>query len=472
MRVKTIFGWSCAVVLSIIYSLLLSTYAFLLLLHGALVPFVPVLFATLLALFAGCCLIVFRACRKRGLDSSGWWRCAVIIVLSALLAFLMVDAPQIEKDYVLHDIVSTNKNILESYDTLMLLRKDGELKVDATITPQMYSQLQTNSVAHSELIYHAWDNITEARSVIEKLDTYLGIADLTPEVELSTNTPILNFVALRSIGWTYAAYARLMTAEGHPDKGVQHLATLHSVTRKALPHAAILIDKMIWIAIANNNIETAFSVIQDPHCTSNTLGLLKQAFPSISEDRVSLQRVLIGEYVGLKAICDADLKPSNFFDAFVMVEVGEPQRVTSLLRRTTSSLVYHLTFRKNRTFRDLRKHYDLLIDGAAKHPPNMRDADIFADAYCHRLDIRNPGGWYLVSIAVPSFERSCEAAVKTKVLSDLLAIEIGHRLNQPVVLQDYYSDDAYKRDNQTDRVFSVGPDGMPHTDDDIILGKK
>lgn len=89
-----------------------------------------------------------------------------------------------------------------------------------------------------------------------------------------------------------------------------------------------------------------------------------------------------------------------------------------------------------------------------------------------KVTIRNLGGWRLISFATPSFQRCSETAVKTKVLSDLLAIEIGDRLNQPVVLNDYYSDGPYGRDKRTGRFFSVGPDKKPNTDDDIVLGKK
>lgn len=77
-----------------------------------------------------------------------------------------------------------------------------------------------------------------------------------------------------------------------------------------------------------------------------------------------------------------------------------------------------------------------------------------------------------LTFVIPSFSRCFDTAVKTKVLSDLLAIEIGNRLNQPVVLNDYYSNGPYGRDKRTGRAFSVGPDKKPNTDDDVVLGKK
>lgn len=119
----------------------------------------------------------------------------------------------------------------------------------------------------------------------------------------------------------------------------------------------------------------------------------------------------------------------------------------------------------------MRTHLDLLVEGAGKHPPDMSRADSFIENYVRHPDIRNLGGWCLISIGIPSFTSASRTAVKTKVLSDLLAIEIGDRLDQPVVLDDYFSDGPYGRDKRTGRAFSVGPDKKPNTADDIVLGK-
>ncbi|MBI2441291.1 MAG: hypothetical protein HYV35_07975 [Lentisphaerae bacterium] len=480
---KLIIGWLYAVILCLIYGLLLSAYGFLLCFQETDEPrlsFLFLLFLALLAVFIGCCFGLSWLWRRRNWDSRGRWRFALLVLLTIPVVCLMRDATPIEHDYSMKDIVPGDPKILASYDTLMVFRKDGGMQVKTTDTSANYPQFQTNwfsnyltnTIVYSESISYAWNRIAEARSVIEKLDTFPGIADLTPQVPLGTNTPIPNFVTLRSISWTYAAYASLKTAEGHPEEGVKQLAKIQSVTRKALPHSAILVDKMIWISVARNNIEAAYVILQHPQCNPKTLEILKDAFPSISEEDVSFSRVLIGEYLGLKNICEVWLRPSNLFDAFSMTEVvGANPKPPSLFRKAASSFVYYLTFRKNRTFRDFRKHFDLLVEGAGKHPPDMSRADRFVKNYIRHPDIRNLGGWFMVSVAIPSFTRSSETAVRTKVLSDLLAIEIGNRLNQPVVLDDYYSDGPYGRDERTGRAFSVGPDKKPNTDDDIVLGK-
>lgn len=471
VRVKFIIGWLYAVILCLIYGLLLSAYGLFRFHDRSL--FLSLLFLALPAVFIGCCFGVSWFCRKRNLDSRGYWRFALLVLLTIPVACLMHDAAPIEHDYSIKDIVPGDQKILESYSTLMLFRKDGGMKVETTITSSNYPDLLTNALAHAESISRDWDSIAEARAIMEKLDTYPGIADLTPQVQLGTNTPTPNFVTLRSISWAYAAYANLKTAEGYLEEGVKQLAKIQSVTRKVLPYSATIVDKMIWIWIARNNIEAAFAIMQQPQCNSETLEILKTSFPPITEEDISLRRVFITQYIGYKAICEVVLRPSNFLDFFVFTEVGKPLPAPSFIRKATSPLVYYLTFRKNRTFRDLRKRTDLLIEGAGRHPPDMSQANNFI--YNHDLHpvINNLGGWYLVNIVImASFTSISEAAVKIKILNDLLAIEIGDRLNQPVVLNDYYSDGPYRRDKLTGRPFSVGPDKKPNTDDDIVLGKK
>lgn len=311
VRVKLIIGWLYTVILCLIYGLLLSAYGFLLRFPDPFdaqkSSFVLLLFVlALLAVFIGCCFGVSWLCRKRNLDSRGYWRLALLVLLTIPVACLMHDASPIEHDYSLQDIVSTDQEVLKSYDTLMLFRKGGSIKVETTDPSSTYPQFQTNilanyltnTLAYSESISYAWNSIAAARTVIEKLDTYPGIADLTPQVQLGTNTPIPYFVTLRSVSWAYAAYANLKTAEGHPDEGVQHLAKIQSVTRKTLPYSAILIDKMVWITIARKNIEAAFAIMQQMQCTHETIAVLKKNFPPSPKTTFLYTVCLLGNTYG------------------------------------------------------------------------------------------------------------------------------------------------------------------------------
>ena len=102
-------------------------------------------------------------------------------------------------------------------------------------------------------------------------------------------------------------------------------------------------------------------------------------------------------------------------------------------------------------------------------PPDLSAAETFSETYCRYPDIRNLGGWWIVAMSQPSYSKAARQTVHNKILSDLLAIEIGKRLGQPVALNDCYSGKPYDRDHVTGRLFSTGPDRKPGTADDIVL---
>jgi hypothetical protein len=180
----------------------------------------------------------------------------------------------------------------------------------------------------------------------------------------------------------------------------------------------------------------------------------------------------MGEYVWLAGICDHYVGTTNFLDIFGLVGVAQPKSPSfSLVRQGGSRLAYYLTFKKNRTLAVLGRHDELLVEGARKHPPDLSAAEDFVVNYCRHPDIRNLGGSVLIAVGIPSFARAAVNSVRTKVLSDLLAMEIAERLGEPAVLPDYYGSGPYQRDPQAGRFFSVGPDGKAGTDDDLFFGK-
>ena len=478
MRVRAIFGWSWFLILCVIYSLMLAAYDFLLR-HatggpsheGVLIHPVAIGVVVLVA-FIGCYFLLARFLHARGLDPAGFWRGGLLVLLSLPVVWVMTDARPIEHDYSMDDLVSLNPEVLKSYDTLMLFQKGAGITVDTNILASCVGKILTpectNAVVYSNEIYRAWECMARERAIIEKLDSFPGIADLTPQVHRDANMPILSFFKIRNVGRANAAYARLKTAEGHPEEAARQLAGLHRVTRKGFACATILVHKMIWCAMERLNMETASAILHDQHCTPETAQILREAFPPIPPEEVAMRRVFIGEYVGDKGIFE-ELTPGNFLDAFYLPDL-DTRKISTEFRKTSSRVAYYLTFRKNHTLRDLRKQFDLVIEGSNKWPPDVSNAEALASTYRCHPDIRNMGGWLIASICTPSFIKAFQQIVETKILSDLLAIGIGDRLNQPVILDDPYSGGPYGRDKRTGRPFSVGPDKKPYTDDDIVLG--
>src|ERR1035437_596503 len=141
MKARTVLGWSIAIVFGSIYFWLFSVYAvaFLIRRENPLpcIAIVPI-FALQLAIWIGCCWLICRFCQKRTLDSHGRLRAALLLLLALPIAWLMHDDPPLKHDYTIHDVLVSDPQVLASYDTLMLLQKNGGLKVEPLITESNY----------------------------------------------------------------------------------------------------------------------------------------------------------------------------------------------------------------------------------------------------------------------------------------------------------------------------------------------
>jgi hypothetical protein len=215
---------------------------------------------------------------------------------------------------------------------------------------------------------------------------------------------------------------------------------------------------MIWVAITGKNIETATAVIRHPNCTAAALDLLAEAFPPIPPDAVSLRAPIVGENIALANVVETMSAATDPYDMF-----GEPPKETVL------AVAFAVGFRKNRTLRESRTFCDFLLAGLDRHPPDISAASAAVDRYFDRPDLRNLGGWYLLTMSIPSYSNAVTKTTLLRVRSDLLALEIANRQGRALELMDFYGSGPYQRDEQTGHMFSVGPDGQAGTADDILL---
>ncbi|GAH76876.1 unnamed protein product, partial [marine sediment metagenome] len=81
----------------------------------------------------------------------------------------------------------------------------------------------------------------------------------------------------------------------------------------------------------------------------------------------------------------------------------------------------------------------------------------------------NPIGSLLIIILTPTFEKVFEIQTKLQIHSDLLQIVLSKRLGNKVSLKARAYSDEYIIDVEKKKIFSPGPDGKPHTEDDIKL---
>lgn len=419
----------------------------------------------LLAICLGA-LIAHVGKRKRWYPKRLWHWSAFALLLALQLIVLTIDAPPVANDYTRADIAPPSPEAEKSYEILMTYRKGKEPDFQIKAPHVLSLEAITNALPYAAEIEKAWEDIANGRNYIEKLDSFEQIVDLTPKIPIDLETPIINFIPLRTIAYVYRTYAVLKAEEGQAEEGVRTLVQLHSVCRKALPHCAILIPKMMWIAIAQGNIETAHRIAMNPNCTPETLAILKAGFYPLTAEDVSMRRPLIAEYLWMKSVCESYLTRTNLLGCFVLDSSGQPPY--GFLGKTVSGIAFTFFFNRNRTILKAKERFGLLVAGASKCPPDISSAT--AALQMTRPDLRNPVGQMLVEIVVPSFSITMERSSKTKVLSDLLAITLARRSGQELNLPDFYTGKAYIVDQQTGAVMSVGPDGLPGTMDDIKLG--
>ena len=500
-KTLTILGWAWATALAFCY---VSIPVDLLNFFGTRFCGPWVLFAYgIFLLLLACAFFIRRVCVKKRWDKNYWIRGSLLFLWTLPLAGLLVDAPPVRNDYTEASVRSSDPAVLASYDTLMKFRRNGGIEIKSTFRNYRdETVVMDDPPAHAAIIQQRWDDIAEARKVIGELDAFPIITDIGKDTRIDSDMPILHFLTLRSVCRIYSAYVKLKAAEGDTLEAARQLSHLHGVTRKGLPYCGPLVSKMIWISIAGQNIQTAAVIARSPHCDAKTLAILKEMFPPLEWDAVSLRRAMICEYLTIKNIIfhfSRTTETPSILMACRCSSVIEADGKSHNNRPTIMNWPFAAVgnaflIRQNRTLQDLRLMFDMQMkaletvpynfDPAAEAGRSVARSVLELDGYekwpggavtpyglCH-LPLYNISGRVVVSIAVPSFGRAAQKSLEVKIRSDLLYLEIGKRLGEPLpVLVDPYTKAAYTTDAQG-HFFSPGRDGKPGTADDITLEEK
>lgn len=419
-------------------------------------------------------LITELTARKLGTVRLRWRIVAWSVFLLPLLS-LLIDTLPVRNDYSWEEFPHSYKDAKESYECLLQLTDPEALKLKENVPYLYYVDSLTNALAHADEIEKAWSGIAEGRKLIERMNSFGRISDLTTYKSMDWDEPWPSYMALRKIGQTYWAFAHLRVAQGRPQEGIDQLIRLHTVARKAMPLSRLLINRMMWISVARTNIETAHRIAQSPNCTPDMLRQLKSGFPPLDKDDMSLRWPLTAEYLLMKTRCRTDMTNATFIDeirSWVCFDPDDwPPKPSGFWMRNASRMISFAGFRRNKTIRDMKQVADLLIDGAKQHPPDLKSYDDFVEEYCRKPQLRNLGGWFFVCTTTCGFSHACDTVSKVKVTSDLFAIYLHRRLGEKLKLLDYHTRNKYFIDRETGWLAGTGPDKKKGTDDDIILGK-
>ena len=135
----------------------------------------------------------------------------------------------------------------------------------------------------------------------------------------------------------------------------------------------------------------------------------------------------------------------------------------------------------NSSLRALRNCFDRWI-AAEENRRNIEEFSVWPAIYPDLTVAIDPNGnypWYytaynplgslLIGVLTPAFERFFQIKMKVQIHSDLLQIVLNKRLGKDINLKARAYGDEYIIDVENKKIFSPGPDGIPHNDDDIKL---
>jgi hypothetical protein len=397
-------------------------------------------------------------------------------VFLACVLLLSIDASPIPNDYTVADLRSAPPECNRSYGVLMslsekkgppkersetgLFPKDVNAihKVNDAIREADWIKISQTLEEKADDITHAWQNAKKGRDIIKELDKFGEIADLTePDWEAE-----LAFLGnLRELGFLHQAYARLQIQQGNTQIAAEQLIEFDSVINKLSVNARPAITKLVCFACFWIDIQTANFIINNPQTSQESLEILAQHFAPPQIEQTSLRNSLITEYLTFKKI----MYSQPFLHHFPQVK--------------------NLPFLKpNSTLRVSRNWFDDLICTYEKQEatkskqlsawpwiypdlgPVKRGSDGQFPWYYRRY---NPAGLMLLRIGTPELGRVLEIKTKHEVNYDLLQIVLNQRLGKEINLKARAYSDEYIIDIENKKIFSSGPDGIPHTRDDIKL---
>lgn len=405
----------------------------------------------------------------------------IVLIISnfSVVAWLLfsLDAEPIPNDYTVADFRSAAPEYTESYELLKSLDGKGHNQRDgapgiglsrqnldmiepfsSVLKESDYSQIAEALAVNAEGISRAWENAKKGRDIINKLSTFPQIGDLTePDMQA-----YIGFVAnLKRSALLYQAHVCLQTEHGNSIAAVKDLIELDLVFRKLSVNARSMLTKWICIAGLTINIRTANFVANNPRSPRESLELLVEHFTPFTDEQLSWRNQIICEYLTFK-----NVMPSLPF-------IGRWPAVKNVP-----------FFKRNSTLRMSRNWYNRML-GAWEGPNGNKREQLsvwpwlYPDLGPVAMDSYGKFPWYyrrynrvgcvLLQMGMPAFGRAFSFRTRLKVEDELLQIVLNKRLGREVSLKATAFSDEYIVDIEKNVIFSPGPDGQLHTDDDIKL---
>ncbi len=408
--------------------------------------------------------LVRKICIRNNIDSRYYFRSAILIVLTLFLILIIHDEPPIKNKYSWRDLPAPSKTANSSYELMYRTLESEENKTINLTDIDIWAAIE-NPVKHEKKILKKWMDIQSSRQLIDELDTFERIEDLST-IDNVIDIRLMNIVYITRI---YGAYAALLAQKGKSEEAAYHLIKVHSIIRKALPFARFLINKLLWTAAVKQNIKNAYRISNTTGSNNNTLNILKQGFTPLTNKEISYRTVYISEFVFIKHNSKSTDNFDDFFNDLCSSYHLLNDVCSSTFHRLFLKIIAPVIIQDNITANDTIRIFNYLIEGASINPPNFNELDKYRSQFFKKPGLRNIGGWELGNSFIADLDNYAKDISKTKVKSDLLAIFLNERTGTKHKIKDYYSGSEYLKTGLQYIYKSAGPDGLPETKDDIKL---
>ncbi|MCJ7728828.1 MAG: hypothetical protein MUO27_02965, partial [Sedimentisphaerales bacterium] len=313
-----------------------------------------------------------------------------------------------------------------------------------------YENIHAKLTANAENILRVWQNAQKGRDIINQLNTFPEIADLTKPYM----TEFLKFLSnFRRLILLHRDFVCLQSCQGNEEITLNELLKLDNVVRKLDVNARSFITKLVYIACFSVNIKTANFIINNPKTSEDSLKLLAEHFQPLTNEDTSLRNPMIFEYLTFKnELINIDKKSKNPFLI----------KLNSTLRLYKNFWDYRIAAEKGCQKISKLSVWPSIYPALPVQVDPNGNTPWFYKVY-------NRTGSLFLTILMPAYVRIFQRNTKLQIHYDLLQIVLNKRLGREVNLKARAYSDEYIIDLENKKIFSPGLDGIPHTKDDIKL---
>jgi hypothetical protein len=411
----------------------------------------------------------------RGLVNAGI--CVAILFLVCLFIIWCLDAGPVTNEFTEADFMVVRSENEITYSILCQLNDEnndpngapaiGLNKEDVTLLENLWEQLSEQETIqfrfesvrkHAEEINHLWGQSSKGRLIIKELSTYNQIADLT-EAHIDAVLPYGRDIKL--LLKINLLHSLLLLEKGDDIQACQELVAFDAIFRKHSVFARSLISKLICYGVFEKDFEAATMMVSHSSISNEALLLLQSHFNSLAEEQMSLKNSFIHEYLMFK---------NSMADLFKAAK-----RHKMPMYKQNSICRYYDGICRNWILMERRQtpyEYCPISVWPWEKPvwPKVSlNIDQIIEQYYDLYFFYNPLGSGIMKIMLPALEKIIDIKNKILIEEDFFQWVLARRLGQEGSLKARAYSDEYTVDIEKELVFSVGPDGVPYTKDDIKM---